>query len=301
MSPLHILISFFLPTFFLLSCSSIPIVLSKTTIQSQCLDDQRSALVQLQQDLYFSPHFTFSSKVELWDLKTDYCSWNGVTCDALGHVIGLDLNYKTLSGTFQSIFDLHHLQRLNFAGNNFNTTLFPYRFEGLPNLTHLNLSDSCFHGQIPMAISHLTRLVSLDLSNQDYCYRRNDVDYYPTLKVEKPNFNSLIKNLMFLKELYLDSVSISTQGTKWCEIISSSLPNLHVLSMSSCGLTGPLCSSFSTLHFLSKLNLDNNPISYLPPNFLGISSRLVSLSLRNCNLCGHFPTEVFLLPKMPKH
>ncbi|XP_022733183.1 receptor-like protein 12 [Durio zibethinus] len=305
MSPLRILISLFLPTFFLFSCSFIPVVLSKTSIQSQRLDDQRSALVQLQQDLYFSPNFTFSSKLELWDLKTDYCSWKGVTCDGLGYVIGLDLNSKNLSGNFQSIFDLHHLQRLNFAGNNFNTTLFSYEFEGLQNLTHLNLSASCFHGQIPIAISHLTRLVSLDLSNQDYCYWRNyqivdshDDDYYPILKLEKPTFNSLVKNLMFLEELYLDSVNISTQSTKWCEIISSTLPNLHVLSMASCGLTGPLCSSFSTLHFLSKLNLDDNLISYLPLNFLEISSRLVSLSLRYCNLSGHFPTEVFLLPKM---
>ncbi|XP_022733184.1 receptor-like protein 12 [Durio zibethinus] len=305
MSPLRILISLFLPTFFLFSCSFIPVVQSKTSIQSQRLDDQRSALVQLQQDLYFSPNFTFSSKLELWDLKTDYCSWKGVTCDGLGYVIGLDLNSKNLSGNFHSIFDLHHLQRLNFAENNFNTTLFPYEFEGLPNLTHLNLSASCFHGQIPIAISHLTRLVSLDLSNQDYCYWRNyqivdshDDGYYPILKLEKPTFNSLVKNLMFLEELYLDRVNISTQSTKWCGIISSTLPNLHVLSMSSCGLTGPLCSSFSTLHFLSKLNLDDNLISYLPLNFLESSSRLVSLSLRYCNLSGHFPTEVFLLPKM---
>ncbi|XP_022733590.1 receptor-like protein 12 [Durio zibethinus] len=304
MSPLRILISLFLPTFFFLSCSSIPIVLSKTIIQSQCLDDQRSALVQLQQDLYFSPNFTFSSKVELWDLKTDYCSWKGVTCDALGYVVGLDLNYKYFSGSFHSIFNLHNLQRLNLAGNNFNTTLFPYGFEGLPNLTHLNLSDSCFHGQIPMAISHLTRLVSLDLSNQDYCYWRNDQsvdsydDYYPILKLEKPDFNSLIKNLKSLTELYLDSVNISTQSIKWCETISSTLPNLRVLSMSSCDLIGPLCSSLSTLHFLSKLNLNDNPISYLPPNFLEISSRLVFLSLSSCNLSGHFPIEVFLLPKI---
>ncbi|MFQ6656722.1 hypothetical protein Gotur_026704, partial [Gossypium turneri] len=71
-----------------------------------------------------------------------------------------------------------------------------------------------------------------------------------------------------------------------------------VLSLSSCGLRGPLCSSLSRLSFLSKLILDGNPISYLPPNFLEISSRLVSLNLRNCNLSGHFPTEILLLPKI---
>ncbi|XP_007031892.2 PREDICTED: receptor like protein 30 [Theobroma cacao] len=262
MKNLHIL-SLSLATFFLLSCS-FTIVLSfspSRTLQSQCLDDQRSALLQLQQGLYYSHNFTFSSKAELWNVNIDCCSWKGVTCDTLGHVIGLDLNYK-------------------------------------------NLSESCFNGQIPMGISYLTRLVSLDLSYQDSCYRRNDQsvelygDYFPTLKLEKPNFKTLIKHMKSLTELYLDRVNISTQSTKWCEITSLALPKLRVLSLSSCGLTGPLCSSLSRLHFLSKLNLDYNPISYLPHNFLEISSRLVSLSLVNCSLSGRFPTKVFLLPKM---
>ncbi|XVF84593.1 hypothetical protein PTKIN_Ptkin17bG0049700 [Pterospermum kingtungense] len=307
MSTLRILISLFLPTLFLLSCS-IPVVPSfspsdeATISHSRDLDDQRSALVQLQQSLYFSPNFTFSSKAQLWDLKTYHCSWKGVTCDAIGHVIGLDLNYRNLSGSFHSIFNLHHLQRLSLAGNNFNTTLFSYGFERLPNLTHLNLSDSCFHGQVPIGISNSSRLVSLDLSYQQDCYLRNgDDDYYstPTLKLEKPNFKTLIKNLRSLRELHLDGVDISTQSGKWCETVSLALSNIHVLSMSDCGLTGPLCSSmFSKLHFLSQLNLNGNPIYYLPPNFLKISSPLVSLHLSSCDLIGHFPTEVFLLPKM---
>ncbi|WRX20509.1 Leucine-rich repeat - like 10 [Theobroma cacao] len=305
MMNLHIL-SLSLATFFLLSCS-FAIVLSfspSQTLQSQCLDDQRSALLQLQQGLYYSHNFTFSSKAELWNVNIDCCSWKGVTCDAHGHVIGLDLNYKNLSGSFHSIFNLHYLQSLNLAGNNFNTTLFPSQFDKLSNLTHLNLSKSCFNGQIPVEISYITRLVSLDLSYQDSCYWRNDqnaglyVDYFPTLKLEKPNFKTLIKDMKSLTELYLDGMNISTQCTKWCEITSLALPKLRVLSLSSCGLTGPLCSSLSRLHFLSKLNLDYNPISYLPHNFLEISSRLVSLSLVNCSLSGRFPTKVFLLPKM---
>nr|KJB28082.1 hypothetical protein B456_005G026400 [Gossypium raimondii] len=274
----------------------------------QCLDDQRSPLLQLQHHLYYAPNFTFSSKFDLWDVNTDCCSWEGVTCDAYGHVLGIDLSYKNLSGTFHSIFDLHHLQRLNLAGNNFNTTLFSYGFDKLQNLTHLNLSSSCFHGQIPVETSFLKRLVSLDLSNQDSCYFRYYKVLYPgfynyyepqqPLKLENPNFKTLIKNLRFLTELYLDGVNISTQSAKWCETTSLVLSNLRVLSLSNCGLKGPLCSSLSRLSFLSKLILDWNPISYLPPNFLEISSRLVSLSFRNCNLSGHFPTEILLLPKI---
>ncbi|KAL4311492.1 hypothetical protein GQ457_01G034190 [Hibiscus cannabinus] len=205
-----------------------------------------------------------------------------------------------MSGSFHSIFNLHHLRHLNLAGNNFNTTLLSYGFDRLPNLTHLNLSSSCFHGQIPVGISFLTRLVSLDLSNQDDCYWRNDYYYYgsSTLKLEKPNFKTLIKKLRFLRGLYLDGVNISFQSSEWCETTSLLLSKLQVLSLSNCGLKGPLCPSLSTLSSLSKLFLGWNPISYLPPNFMEISSRLVSLGLENCNLSGHFPTEILLLPKI---
>ncbi|KAK8308323.1 hypothetical protein V6Z12_D02G049900 [Gossypium hirsutum] len=297
MDTLHFLISLFLFSCFL--SLVLPFSPPQTHLPKQCLDDQRAHLLQLQHHLYYAPNFTFSSKFDLWDVNTDCCSWEGVTCDAYGHVVGIDLSYKNLSGSFHSIFDLHRLQRLNLAGNNFNTTLFSYGFDKLQNLTHLNLSSSCFHGQIPMKISHLTRLVSLDLSCQgDYCWR-NGYDYNSaTLKLEKPNFKTFIKNLKFLTELYLDSVDISTQSAKWCETTSLVLFNLRVLSLSNCGLKGPLCSSLSRLSFLSKLILDGNPISYLPHNFLVNSSRLVSLSLWGCNLNGHFPTGILLLPKI---
>ncbi|XP_040943958.1 receptor-like protein 7 [Gossypium hirsutum] len=313
MNTLHSLIS----SLFLFSCF-LSLVLSfsppQTHLPMQCLDDQRAPLLQLQHHLYYAPNFTFSSKFDLWDPNTDCCSWEGVTCDAYGHVVGIGLSYKNLSGSFHSIFDLHHLQHLNLAGNNFNTTLFSYGFDKLQNLTHLNLSSSCFHGQIPVEISFLKRLVSLDLSNQYSCYLRyytildpyRGVYYYDPLpyelqqplKLENPNFKTLIKNLRFLTELYLDGVNISSQSAKWCETTSLVLSNLRVLSLSNCGLKGPLCSSLSRLSFLSKLILDGNPISYLPPNFLEISSRLVSLSLRYCNLRGHFPTGILLSPKI---
>ncbi|KAK8682378.1 hypothetical protein V6N13_054767 [Hibiscus sabdariffa] len=300
----------------LLVLSSCFLSLSETHLpKPYYLDDQRSPLLQLQHDLYYAySDFTFSSKFELWDPNTDRCSWEGVSCDSLGHVIGLDLSFKNLSGSFPSIFDLHHLHRLNLAGNNFNTTLLSYGFDKLPHLTHLNLSSSCFIGQIPVEISNLTRLVSLDLSNQEYCYWRNyqilnpgnGIYYYHPLpsefqmplKLKNPNLETLIKNMMSLTELYLDDVNISSQSSKWCETTSLALPNLQLLSLSRCGLESPLCPSLLALPFLSELVLDHNPISHLPPNFLEISSRLISLSLVDCNLSGHFPTEILLLPKI---
>ncbi|KAH1046953.1 hypothetical protein J1N35_037737 [Gossypium stocksii] len=237
--------------FFLFSSSTSLHPSSHANLQNHCLDDQRSALLQLQHHLYYAPNFTFSSKLDLWDPNTHCCSWKGVTCDALGHVIGIDLSYQNVSGSFHSIFNLHHLQRLNLAGNNFNTALFQYGFGKLPNLTHLDLSASCFHGQIPVAISYLTRLVSLNLSYQDDCYWRND-QCSASLKLEKPNFITLIKKMRSLRELYLDGVNISSQSSEWFETTLLSLPKLSVLSMSNCDLNRHFPVEFFLLPKMQK-------------------------------------------------
>nr|KJB28129.1 hypothetical protein B456_005G028900 [Gossypium raimondii] len=280
----------------------------------QCLDDQRSPLLRLQHHLYYAPHFTFSSKFELWQPNTDCCSWEGVTCDAYGHVVGIDLSYKNLSGSFHPIFNLHRLQRLNLTGNNFNTTLFSYGFDKLQNLTHLNLSSSCFHGQIPVEFSFLKRLVSLDLSNQYSCYLRYYEVLYPgfynyfslpyelqqPLKLENPNFKTLIKNLRFLTELYLDSVDISTQSAKWCETTSLVLPNLHVLSLSSCALKGPLYNDFlngqlpefPANNALQSLSLFYTNFSGKLPQSIGNLKFLTNLDLDGCNFFGPIPSSI---------
>ena len=55
----------------------------------------------------------------------------------------------------------------------------------------------------------------------------------------------LVQNLKMIAELYLDGVNISAQGKEWCHALLSSLPNLRVLSMSRCYLSGPIHSSLA--------------------------------------------------------
>ncbi|MBA0818503.1 hypothetical protein Gohar_021353 [Gossypium harknessii] len=267
---------------------------SHTNLQNHCLDVQRSALLQLQHHLYYAPNFTFSSKLELWDPNTHCCSWKGVTCDALGHVIGIDLSYQTFQATFTPFSISIISNTLNLAGNNFNTTLFPYGFGKLPKFTHLNLSASCFHGQIPVGISHLTRLVSLDLSYQEDCYWRNDqndVSFdYPTLKLEKPNFKILIKKTRSLRELYLNGVNISSPSSEWCETTSLSLPKLSVLSMSNCDLSGHFPAEFFLLPKMQRIDISGNSrlMGQLPE--FPINNSLEVLSLRYTNFSGKLPS-----------
>ncbi|XP_019193148.1 PREDICTED: receptor-like protein 12 [Ipomoea nil] len=277
------------------------------------------ALAQLRRDFidhpspsapFYAPFYDQSTtKVMEWDMGEDCCSWNGVTCDHAGYVTGLDLSSSMLSGHISSIFNLQHLQSLNLARNNFQLTPIPSGFEKLRNLTHLNLSYSCFSDQVPEGISKLTRLVSLDLTTMSFCelpptFNAPDSDRIfafeelHRLRLEKPNLESFFRNLSALKVVYLDYVDLSAQGSNWSQALSSALPNLEVLSLSHCRLNGPIHPSFGGLKSLSYLWLDNNNLSSEVPALLENFVNLGSLNLASCQLYGDFPENIFLLPNL---
>jgi Leucine-rich repeat (LRR) protein len=171
------------------------------------------------------------------------------------------------------------------AYNDFNNSQIPSEFERLANLSYLDLSYARFEGQIPIAISRLTRLVTLHLSSF-------------LLKLESPNLNMLLHDLSELMELYLDDVSISEQGNEWCQALSSSLPNLRVLSLSNCNLSGPFDSSLRNLQSLSFIRLSGNNFSAPVPEFFTDFKNLTSLDFTTSSLNGKFPKKIFQVPML---
>jgi Leucine-rich repeat (LRR) protein len=257
----------------------------------QCLGDQQSLLLQLKNSLVFTSDS--STKLVHWNRSADCCFWEGVNCKE-GHVIALDLTNESISSgldNLSSLFHLQHLQSLNLAYNNFSGSPIPSEFDKLTNLRYLNLSYAGFTGQIPIALSRLTRLVTLDLSS---CYFPKTVP----LTFENLNFNLLVQNLSELIELYLDGVNISAQGNKWCEALSSSLPNLRVLSLSNCYLSGPIDSTLLKLQSLSVIRLDNNNLSTPIPEFFANFTKLTTLRLSSSGLIGTFPRKIFQVPTL---
>ena len=209
-----------------------------------------------------------SSKLKIWNQSIACCNWNGVTCDSEGHVIGLDLSAEYIYGGFDntsSLFGLQHLQKVNLAFYNFDSSL-PSAFNKLEKLTYLNSTDAIFVGKIPIEISQLT------ISHQ--------------------NLQKLVQNLTNLRQLYLDGVSISTKGHEW---INALLPlrDLHELSMSNCGLLRPLDSSLTRLENLSIIILDENYFSSPVPETFANFKNLTTLSLAFCALSGTFPLKIF--------
>ncbi|KAK7826937.1 receptor-like protein 6 [Quercus suber] len=272
----------------------LPILICSLTlifaVSGQCLGDQGSYLLEFKNSVEFDS--ALSTKLVRWNESVDCCSWEGVTCSE-GRVVGVNLNWESIYGgldSSSSLFRLHYLQHLSLAYNDFNNSCIPPEFGNLTNLSYLNLSNAGFSGQIPIEISRLTRLVSLDLTMLPYSYFQ--------LKLENPNLAMLVQNLTCLKELYLDFVKISSQGNDWCQALSSSLPNLRVLSMSYCYLPGPLHSSLQKLQSLSIINLNGNNFKAPVPEFFAYFRNLTSLSLRSCGLNGQFPKKIFQVPTL---
>ncbi|KAI4353398.1 hypothetical protein L6164_002351 [Bauhinia variegata] len=228
-------------------CSSINFLL----VTGNCLPHQRSLLLQLQTNLQFDP--TTSTKLVRWNQSEDCCEWNGVTCQK-GLVTSLDLSEEGIYGVkdnLSSLFSLQHLQSLNLADNSFDIEI-PSAFHNLSYLRHLNLSDAGFVGQIPVEISKLTSLVTLDFS---------------LLNLDNPNLPMLVQNMTFMAKLVLQGTTISPLENGWCQALSSSMPNLQVLDLSFCQLSGIIDSSLANFNNLTVLSLSGNNLSgWFPEN-----------------------------------
>ncbi|XP_057467198.1 receptor-like protein 33 [Actinidia eriantha] len=236
-------------------------------VHSQCLNDQKSLLLQLKNSLIFNS--AISVKLVNWTQVTDCCDWKGVNCDQEGHVIGLDLNSEgiTVEST-KAVFS------------------------------------------IPIGLSLLTRLAVLDLSSLHFTET-------PSLLLENPSLLTLLQNLKGLTELHLDGVNISASGSEWCRAISSSVPNLRVLSLNGCYLSGPIDVSLQNLRFLSENNLDSNHLFAPVPTLQTLElesnsllsgslpefprrSKLKKLVLSETNLSGALPDSIGNLRKLSR-
>ena len=195
-----------------------------------------------------------------------------------GHVIELDLSCSWLSGAIHSnstLFCFPHLQRLNLAFNDFSGSSVLDGFGRFSSLTHLNLSESGFSGLISPEISHLSNLVSLDLSWND------EAEFAPH------GFDSLVQNLTKLQKLHLGGISISS-------VFPNSILNLSSLislDLSYSGLYGRFPDNDIHLPKLELLYLWGN--SNLNGNFPRFSENnsLIDLDLSSTNFSGELPAS----------
>ncbi|KAK8960104.1 hypothetical protein KSP40_PGU007106 [Platanthera guangdongensis] len=251
---------------------------------SGCLPVERSALLDLRKG--FS-----SSRLESWIPNTNCCRWEGVLCESgSGNVVVLDLSYQRISGMIDSsLFNLTSLRVLNLAYNLFDESPIPsFGWERLENLTHLNLSNTGFVGQVPVSIARLKNLVSLDLSSF-----YGSAGLSPSLEIRRQDLEPLLEGLAGLTALYLDGVNISAAGEQWCGALAKFLPKLEQLSLVACSLSGGIGFSLSKLKSLTLIRLEHNNLNSNVPDFFVNFTSLSELRLGYCGLEGLFPQDIF--------
>nr|XP_048317861.1 receptor-like protein 7 isoform X1 [Ziziphus jujuba var. spinosa] len=264
-------------------------------VAGQCLSHQQSLLLQLKHAIIFDE--TSSKILVNWNESSDCCTWPGITCDDDGRVIGLELSNEGISGGIHdnsALFNLVDLKSLDLSSNGNLSSEIPSRIGNLTNLNYLNLSSSFRCRQIPKTISVLNKLLILDLSDPHLPYFfRHPYDKGSNLSMH------MFTNFTRLEELYVRGVNLSASGNEWGQALSSSLPNLRVLSLISCSLSGPIDKSLAKLQYLSVVQLDyNDLLSSEVPKFFGNFSNLTTLSLSGCSLYGMFPKEIFQVPTL---
>ncbi|KAL7221794.1 hypothetical protein ACSBR1_023690 [Camellia fascicularis] len=257
-----------------------------------CTQQQTSALLQFKQQFSFNKSASYDfcdyegilsyPKMESWKEGSDCCSWNGVECDNYTSlVIGLDLSCSWLLGTIRPnstiFYYFPHLQSLNLAFNDFGMSPISSEFSRFTRLTHLNLSGFSFSGKVPIEVSFLSKLISLDLS------------YNYGLRLEEPGFELLVQNLTKVRELNLERVNISS-------VVSNSFLNLTSLThldLSSCGLRGKFPDGIFHLPHLNELSIDDNlALTGYFPEYINSSSPLQYLYLENTNFSGELPDSI---------
>nr|POE62474.1 putative inactive receptor-like protein kinase [Quercus suber] len=131
---------------------------------------------------------TSSTKLVRWDECIFGYLWEGVAYNDAS-VIGQNLTKESINdGLDHSSSHLGHLclQNLSLSYNKFSSP----QFNMLKNLSSFDLSNSGFAGQIPIEISCLTRLVTLNLSTDSFLSIALQKVEYPNLAILVQTFQN---------------------------------------------------------------------------------------------------------------
>ncbi|KAJ1443711.1 Leucine-rich repeat [Sesbania bispinosa] len=261
----------------------------------QCHEDESHALLQFKKGFVISKFASYNPlsypKTASWNGSTDCCSWDGIECDEQrGHVIGVDLSSSHLFGSMDAnttLFHLPHLQRLNLADNDFNYSQIPSTIDELSKLRYLNLSQTKISGEIPHQVSHLSKLLSLDLSISTV-----NVYAYPfpikLLRLKTSTLRSLIQNSTSLEILRLRYVTISS----YVPVILTNLTSLQTLYLYHCDLYGEFPAGIFHLPNLKQIDVGyNQDLTGNIPDFHS-SPPISLLQLAGTSFYGTLPASI---------
>jgi len=215
-----------------------------------------------------------------WENKSNWCSsepvgkWFGVSVDANGYVIGLNLTDNNLSGIITpEIKHLIYLTSLTLQGNIQGNI--PPEITKLKKLEVLSLRGK-LTGSIPEDIGYLKELTTLDLLSNNLT----------------GSIPESIGNMVNLRKLQLQNNSFT--GNLPSQL--GNCENLRELLITTSSITGSIPPSLGNCKNLTKLYLWENNLTGTIPESLSNCTKLSNLQLQENQLSGELPKEIATLP-----
>ena len=198
--------------------------------------------------------------------------FSGITWNAIGRVVSLDLRDNRLSGEIpKDLGRLWHLENLDLGNNQLSGEI-PKELGRLLNLQELRLNSNQLRGEIPKELGELSDLTYLNL-------RINQL----TGEIPKE-----LGRLWNLEHLDLDINQLSGEIPK--EL--GELTDLKSLFIDNNQLSGEIPKELGRLYYLQEFCLSNNRLSGEIPKELGRLPHLLALLLNNNRLSGEIPKEL---------
>lgn len=210
-----------------------------------------------------------------WLGDSSECDWQGISCNELLHVSGINLSGHVLRGVLP-------------------TTIFRL----LPALTDLVLFNNDIEGRFPVELLTLTRLQKIDFSTNKFTgtipYGILYLSELTSLKLDHNQFTGSIPDSLYR---LTGLIELNLSGNALSGVLSQSMGNLVQLKTLNLGnntLSGTLPSSLGNLTALEILNVGVNQFTgSVPTELIRLSNSLKELVTIN-NLF-----EGTSLPKIP--
>ncbi|XWS47043.1 hypothetical protein CRYUN_Cryun14cG0119400 [Craigia yunnanensis] len=201
-----------------------------------------------------------------------HCNWTGVWCNSDGAVEKLDLSHMNLSGRISDdIQRLKSLSSLNLCCNDLSSIL-PKAVSNLTSLNSIDVSQNLFTGSFPVGFGRVSGLTLLNASSNNFS---------GILPEDLGNATSL-ETLDLRGNFFQSSVPKSFKN----------LRKLKFLGLSGNILTGQIPGELGQLSSLETIILGYNVFEGGIPVEFGNLSSLKYLDLAVGNLSGEIPAEL---------
>ena len=243
-----------------------------------------------------------------WDLNQSMDTWYGVTLNADGCVIRIDMdgvddiNCPTCSGGGNSLrgeipnnfWSLSELRFLNLNNNFLGTPSFPIALTSMVKLEYLNLGDVNLNGALPSAIGNLVNLTTLSLGDCNLTgLIPDELGNLTNLAFLNLPVNQLSGTIPYSLNNLTKLTWLNLKNNEFTGLADlRALNALNGFFVSNNPIGGNIPEWISNLVSLSALELSNTQMDGAIPDFFGNFPNLFTLTLSDNNLIGGLPTSL---------